>query len=466
MFGWSFRPNAQPRPVSRLIERHFRPYRPEDLVVWERHFPVRARADLQRGIDSLLDTDVTVSHFCGVRKTFAHEGLTFSALLAHQQHDPALCAPPEYEEIDVGEQQPVRALKTGLWLLRTEKVRCAFFVAPASKFSAFGQVAGRLFQVVLVNSPEAMHHGEACLKRLEDAVQRGRSYRGKVLSLELEQPFSGEASDIVVHKLPSVERHQVILPQATLDLLDRNVIRFADQRQRLSGLRQPVKKGILFYGPPGTGKTHTIHYLARALPGHTTLLITAEQVGLLSEYMALARLLQPSLVVVEDVDLIARERTEMDACRQALLHRLLNEMDGLREDAEVMFLLTTNRPELLETALASRPGRIDQAIEFPLPDAEGREKLIRLYSEGIDLPDELVQAVVRKTDKVSGAFIRELMRRSVQFHLERSEQASIDVEDVEGALEEMLFRGGSLNLKLLGAQERIAGFAPGTQESP
>jgi ATP-dependent 26S proteasome regulatory subunit len=49
-------------------------------------------------------------------------------------------------------------------------------------------------------------------------------------------------------------------------------------------------------------------------------------------------------------------------------------MDGLREDAEVIFILTTNRPDQLEPALASRPGRIDQAIEFPLPDEIGRAK--------------------------------------------------------------------------------------------
>src|SRR5213593_4746989 len=59
-------------------------------------------------------------------------------------------------------------------------------------------------------------------------------------------------------------------------------------------------------------------------------------------------------------------------------NKLLNEMDGLRPDADVLFILTTNRPESLEMALASRPGRVDQAIEFPLPDGEGRAELIRL----------------------------------------------------------------------------------------
>src|SRR5688572_12792394 len=62
----------------------------------------------------------------------------------------------------------------------------------------------------------------------------------------------------------------------------------------------------------------------------------------------------------------------------ALLFELLNQMDGLAEDADVLFVLTTNRPDVLEPALAARPGRIDQAIEIPLPDAECRRRLLEL----------------------------------------------------------------------------------------
>jgi ATP-dependent 26S proteasome regulatory subunit len=92
-----------------------------------------------------------------------------------------------------------------------------------------------------------------------------------------------------------------------------------------------------------------------------------------------------------------------------LLNKLLNEMDGLREDAEVIFILTTNRPDQLEPALASRPGRIDQAIEFPLPDDVGRAKLARLYGRGLQLNDNVVEAIVTKTKGVSAAFIKVLI---------------------------------------------------------
>jgi ATP-dependent 26S proteasome regulatory subunit len=248
-----------------------------------------------------------------------------------------------------------------------------------------------------------------------------------------------------------VAREDVILPEKTLTLLDRNVSKFVAARDQIKGLRFSAKKGLLFYGPPGTGKTHTIHYLASQLSEHTTLLITAEQVGLLGEYFRLARFMQPAMMIIEDVDLIAREREHMqNPGQEVLLNKLLNEMDGLREDAEVLFILTTNRPDQLEPALASRPGRIDQAIEFPLPDDDGRAKLIALYSRGLDVAPSLLQMIVSRTKGASPAFIKELMRRSAQFQIESGAGAVLQQSAVEAAIEEMVFIGGALNLKLLG----------------
>jgi hypothetical protein len=437
--------------VRPLLEAHFRPASPDDLTVLERQFPFRVRADLQRAIDRLFTPAATVTLFCGVRKEHAFEGLTISSLLV-DGHSPAVSVPPQYEEVDVGDDQPVRCLKNGLWLVEEGGSRYAVLLAPAGRH--YGEVTGVQFQVATTNDEKGTRLTQAFFRHLEESVLKAESYRGKVLSLEkAEHSYSGESVGITVHRLRAVTRDQVILPESTLELLERNVVRFASQRRRLAELGMPTKKGLLFYGPPGTGKTLTIHYLAGALPGHTTLLIAAEQVGLLAEYMTLARLLQPSVVVLEDADLIARERSAMNSpCEEVLLNKLLNEMDGLKEEADILFLLTTNRPESLEAALASRPGRVDQAIEFPLPDEAGREKLVRLYAGGVAVADEVVREVVRRTERVSAAFIKELMRRSVQFHLERSDSRQIEAEDVDRALGEMLFSGGSLNQKLLGAE--------------
>ncbi len=172
--------------------------------------------------------------------------------------------------------------------------------------------------------------------------------------------------------------------------------------------------------------------------------------------MSLARLLQPSLIVIEDVDLIARARENMNSvCEESLLNTLLNEMDGLRENSDILFVLTTNRPEQLESALAGRPGRVDQAIEIPLPDDDGRAKLVRLYGKGLNLESDLVHEAVRRTAGVSAAFVKELMRRTAQASIGRNGGATITSADLSEALDDMLFTGGKLNISLLGGAQNM-----------
>ena len=91
-----------------------------------------------------------------------------------------------------------------------------------------------------------------------------------------------------------------------------------------------------------------------------------------------------------------------------------------------------------------------QAIEFPLPDEQGRRKLVALYSCGVAVPEAVVEVIVRKTKKASAAFIKELMRRATQYQLQSGGNDELTLESVESALDEMLFSGGSLNVKLLG----------------
>ena len=90
-------------------------------------------------------------------------------------------------------------------------------------------------------------------------------------------------------------------------------------------------------------------------------------------------------------------------------------------------------------------------IEFPLPDDQGRRQLIRLYACGLALTDEVVETVVKKTKNASAAFIKELMRRCAQYYLQNGKAGNLGSQALDAALEEMLFTGGSLNAKLLGA---------------
>jgi hypothetical protein len=362
-------------------------------------------------------------------------------------------AAAQYHDVDIGGDATVKCLHNGLWLCQADGLRYAVVLSADREYA---REAGTRIEIAV---PAGAAGGELvgrCFAELEQAVNAVRSYCGKILSLDADANYRGHAKGITVHKLPPVRREDVVLPPATLRLLDRNVLNFVGSRSQLRRLGQSTRKGILLYGPPGTGKTHTIRYLASHLPGHTTLIITAAQVTLLSQYMNLARLLQPAMVVIEDVDLIARDRRAMGPCEESMLNELLNQMDGLKEDADILFVLTTNRPEDLEGALASRPGRVDQAIEVPLPDDTGRQKLIELYGRGLPLGEAVITEAVQRTNGVSAAFIKELMRRIAQTSIARDGGSTVVSGDVGEALDDMLFAGGRLNIKLLGGAQEMA----------
>jgi hypothetical protein len=444
------RRNAKSPAVYRLLRSHFSPVSLDTLTVTERQFPARVRVDLHRSVEKLFQQQATVNTVFGIRRDnaamFGMAPSSLSDLLS--QDTTSVTVPLEYEEVDIGEEAPVRCLGNALWLAESSGAKVAVLLSKLHSYSDQPKVR---FDVATENNDAGRAFSAAFFRTLEESVRTAESYRGKVLSLENSDDYTGESTGLTVHKIPPVSRDELILPPKTLELLERNVVQFVEQRQQLALLGQSTKKGLLFYGPPGNGKTLTIRYLIGKLSGHTTLLITAEQMSRLAEYMTLARLFEPSIVVVEDVDLIARHRE--DACgpgQESLLNQLLNEMDGLKEDCNTMVLLTTNRPEQLETALASRPGRVDQVIEFPLPDAEGRCKLVRLYSGSVTVPGELVEMIVDHTDGVSAAFIKELMRRAIQFHLARNANACIDRQDVRDALDELTVVGGRLNQRILG----------------
>src|SRR5437868_8036756 len=142
-------------------------------------------------------------------------------------------------------------------------------------------------------------------------------------------------------------------------------------------------------------------YLARQMRDRTVLLLTGRALGLIEASCAMARTLEPSMLIVEDVDLIAEERDRQTPGCTAILFELLNQMDGLANDADVLFILTTNRPDVLEPALAARPGRIDQAIEVPPPDEDCRRRLFALYSEGLQVDLKKLDDFIKRTDGVS-----------------------------------------------------------------
>ena len=432
-----------------LLSRLFEGYRPEEIKIWGDRYPAYLRANLQAVIEELFIANA--DQCIGAVPRYGSQDLGMGELMSRVPHKRIPAGPVSYVAVDTGEDRPVRCVRNALILRRTPMPHAIFIFVRTDPGGDERYVDIDI--AVPRDHPGSEAFAAKCLAPLEEAIQQCRAYRGKVLSLENQPHYRGDVGRIQVHRLKPVEGSQVILPAPTRKLLDRCVLDFMQARGSLRALGFQTKRGILLYGPPGTGKTHTIRYLAGNLPGTTTLLVTAEQVGLLPQYMSLARLLQPAMVVIEDVDLIARSRDRMrSACDETMLNSLLNEMDGLKENSDILFILTTNRPQDLEQALANRPGRIDQAIEVPVPDAPSRDQLVRLYARHLKLADTLVAEAVRRTEGVSAAFIKELMRRTAQGAIARGDAQSNEA-DLNEALDDMLFSGGKLNVKLLGGAE-------------
>ncbi|MET0866242.1 MAG: AAA family ATPase, partial [Nakamurella sp.] len=213
-----------------------------------------------------------------------------------------------------------------------------------------------------------------------DALRNERNvYRGQVL--ELRQAMNGFVVEFPV--LPRTERADVVLPDAVLERVERHSIGIATQRAALRAAGQHLKRGLLLYGPPGTGKTHTTRYVVQHVPDATVLLLSGRSLHLVGQVTQLARELEPAVVVLEDVDLVAEGRGHHGS--QPVLFELLDAMDGAASDADLLFLLTTHRAEALEHALAARPGRVDVAVEITLPDADARRRLLAVYTRGVPL---------------------------------------------------------------------------------
>jgi ATP-dependent 26S proteasome regulatory subunit len=249
-----------------------------------------------------------------------------------------------------------------------------------------------------------------------------------------------------------LRREDVVLPEAVLGRVERHALGVASHRQALLDAGQHLKRGLLLYGPPGTGKTHTTRYLLGQMEGYTRLVLTGRTLIAIGAVTDLARNLLPAVIVLEDVDLVAQERS-MGPASNPVLFDLLDAMDGAAPDADLLFLLTTNRADLLETALAARPGRVDVAVEIELPNAAARARLLALYGRDVAsaLTDADVATAVERTDGTTASFLKELIRRAVLEALhEDPSLTAVTGAHLSRALDDLLDSAQAVTRTLLG----------------
>jgi ATPase family associated with various cellular activities (AAA) len=296
--------------------------------------------------------------------------------------------------------------------------------------------------------------------RLGELRSRLNVYRGHVL--EVSVAAMGGVS-LGFGDIPLTARDDVVLPEAVLARVERHALGVAAHRDALLKADQHLKRGLLLYGPPGTGKTHTTRYLIGQMTGYTRFLLTGRALHAIGSAAELARDLQPAVMVLEDVDLVAEDRS-FGPGSSPVLFDLLDAMDGAAGDADLLFVLTTNRADLLEPALAARPGRVDVAIEIDLPDAEARERLLALYGRSVplQLSEAETREIVERTDGVTASFLKELLRRAMLESLhENASEPAVTATHTSRALDDLLDSGQQLTRSLLGVGNDPETLPPG-----
>jgi hypothetical protein len=439
---------AGERPtLSRILHEHLGAAAGLDVV--EETWPHYEHVNVQAGLDAWLAEPVRTWSLVGV-VGYQHFQFGLGELLASEQtpfpHGPRP-GNPATVNVACGPDGAVRpCVRCGIYLVTEGDIRTAVLLLGAAE--EFGRP--RISVQVVSTDPAA---AARAAEEIRAAALEHNVFRGQVLSFGQEVFGHGETF-LHFHRRPSLGADQLILPAETLAEVERQVVEVARHKERLLAAGQHLKRGVLLYGPPGVGKTHTVRFLVSNLLDTTVVQLTGGALHLIAEACSIARSLQPAMVIVEDVDLIAEERDHYSG-QNPLLFQLLNEMDGLAEDADVVFVLTTNRPDLLEPALAQRPGRVDQAVELGLPDADARRALFELYRGPLEVDTSGLSDVLARTEGVTASFLKELLRRAALLAATRTPDAdslAVSADDLSGALDELLDTRNAMTRTLLGSR--------------
>lgn len=349
-------------------------------------------------------------------------------------------AQPDYANLAVGPNEQRQAVALGIWLFRYAGVPLAVLQRKASP--GFDRPTA-LLEVLSPDSGVVTDF----LAVVRTGMKTRSVLKGQVVSLTMDE-YGSMGSGVTFHARPGLTPSDVILPEGLLQKVADHAVGMAEHRASLMSLGQHLKRGILLYGPPGTGKTHTVRYLLSQSEGSTAIILSGGSLAFISEAARMARALQPSMVILEDCDLIAEDRS-FGHGPQPLLFEVLDAMDGLDDDADVAFILTTNRVDMLERALAQRPGRVDLAVEIPLPETVERAALLGLYARHIAFSPEAIAEAAERTDGTTASFAKELVRRSVV--AATLEGTDIAERHLFAAVDELMADTAALTRSLLGS---------------
>ena len=202
------------------------------------------------------------------------------------------------------------------------------------------------------------------------------------------------------------------------------IVEFLKDPTKFARLGGKIPKGALLVGSPGTGKT----LLARAIAGEAGVpfftisgsdfveMFVGVGASRVRDMFEQAKKSAPCIVFIDEIDAVGRHRGaglgNGNDEREQTLNQLLVEMDGFEANEGIIIIAATNRPDVLDPALL-RPGRFDRRVTVPLPDIEGRVKILEVHMKKVPLaPDVDARTLARGTPGMSGADLANLVNEA------------------------------------------------------
>ena len=226
------------------------------------------------------------------------------------------------------------------------------------------------------------------------------------------------------------------------------IVEFLRNPKKFRNLGGTIPKGVLMVGPPGTGKT----LLARAIAGEAGVpfytisgsdfveMFVGVGASRVRDMFAEAKKHNPCLIFIDEIDAVGRHRGHGVGGghdeREQTLNALLVEMDGFTANENVIVIAATNRVDVLDPALL-RPGRFDRQVTVNLPDAAGREQILRVHARKVKLAPEVdLGPIARATTGFSGAELANLVNEAALIAA-RHNKPTVQQADLEEAREKV-----------------------------
>ena len=247
------------------------------------------------------------------------------------------------------------------------------------------------------------------------------------------------------------------------------IVEFLRDPQRFSKLGGQIPKGALLVGSPGTGKT----LLARAIAGEAGVpfftisgsdfveMFVGVGASRVRDMFEQAKKNAPCIVFIDEIDAVGRSRGNglgnSNDEREQTLNQLLVEMDGFEANEGIIIIAATNRPDVLDPALL-RPGRFDRQVVVPIPDIDGREKILGVHMKKVPLaPDVNPRVIARGTPGFSGADLANLVNEAALLAARRNKRL-VAMQEFEDAKDKVMMGAERRSMVMTDDEKKMTAY--------